>query len=179
MEPAGAFTELDGEPVYRISAFHRLPPFLINLPSDTALWMYVASSGGLTAGRTDPDGRLFPYETVDRPFDAHHPTGPVTQIRVRRDSREVIWEPFAEAGAHDPEIERNLYRNPPGNRLTFEEIHHRLGLAFRYGWSMCDEFGLIRTAGLENRGGQWAHVAVLDGLRNVLPFGAPLRLYPQ
>ena len=178
--PTGGFLVRDGEACYRIAGYHRMPPFLMSLASDTDLWMFVTSGGGLTAGRVDADGALFPYLTVDQLHDAHHHTGPVTLIRVRRDGAgPVLWEPFTAAGDDDPAIERNLTKNATGNRLGFEEIHRDLGLAFRYDWCACDAFGWVRTATLENRGAGIARVAVLDGLRNVLPFGAPLAIYQR
>jgi len=178
--PSGAFVPLDGEQAYRISAYHLLDPFLVNLASDTDLWMFIASSGGLTAGRVNADGSLFPYLTSDRLYDAHHHTGPLTLIRVERKAGAArLWEPFSEVAAADCGIERNLYRNSSGNRIVFEEIHHDLNLAFRYSWAGCDEFGWVRTAALENLGGVSARTRVLDGLRNVLPWGAPLVLQQQ
>jgi len=171
---------LDGELHYRIASFSRLAPFLVSLASDTDLWMFVASGGGLTAGRNDADGSLFPYLTVDRLHDAHHHTGPLTLIRIEhaRDAF-VVWEPFAEAAAENPRIERNLYKNIIGSRLVFEEINHELDLTYRYSWSACDEFGWIRSSMLENRGASPIRATVLDGLRNVLPHGAPPSLYQQ
>lgn len=176
----GRFVELDGETYYRISGFHRLPPFLMTLPGDTDLWMFVASGGGLTAGRVDPDGSLFPYRTVDQLHEAHHHTGPITLIRVRgEDGDSEIWAPFAEFEIAPPQVERNLYKNATGNRLVFEEIHHGHGLRFRYRWAASDEFGWVRTATIQNRGQQAVRVTLLDGLRNVLPYGAPLSLYQR
>ncbi len=177
---SGAFTVLDGEPVYRIAAHDRLDPFLINLASDTDLWMFIASSGGLTAGRVDADGSLFPYLTSDRLYDAHRHTGPITLMRVAPASRSSrLWAPFADRAAGRRRIQRNLYKNFSGNRIVFEEVHHALGLAFRYRWAGCDEFGWVRTATLENRGKEPVRIRLLDGLRNVLPWGAPLGLYQQ
>ena len=83
-EPAGGFVSFDGEPYYRISGYDRMPSFLMAVASDTDIWMYVTSTGGLTAGRVDPDGCLFPYETADKLEDAHHHTGPVSLLRVRQ-----------------------------------------------------------------------------------------------
>jgi hypothetical protein len=174
----GSFVVLDGEDYYRIAAFHRLAPFLMSIASDSDLWMFIASEGGLTAGRVDADGSLFPYQTVDQLHDGHHHTGPVTLIRIEPTSGSpVLWEPFALTDPQDAPIERNLYKNTIGNRLVFEEINHDLGLAFRYRWSGCDEFGWVRSATLENRGSTPIQATVLDGLRNVLPHGAPLALY--
>jgi len=165
---------------YRISACHRLEPFLVTLASDSDLWMFVTSGGGLTAGRVDADGALFPYRTVDQLHDAHHETGPLTLLRIADPHGEpILWEPFGEASAENPAVERNLYKNATGNRLVFEAIDHGRGLAFRYRWAACDEFGWVRSATLENRGPALVRVDVLDGLRNLLPFGAPLGLYQQ
>ncbi len=178
--PAGAFVSLEGEEYYRISAYHRMKPFLVSLASDSDLWMYVGSGGGLTAGRVDPDGSLFPYLTVDRLHDAHHHTGPLTLIRVKgRDGKDILWEPFSETSANDSAVERQLYKNAAGSRIVFEEFNGELGLVFRYAWSGCEEFGWVRTATLENRGDSPLKATLLDGLRNVLPHGAPLSLYQQ
>ncbi|MBN2170100.1 MAG: hypothetical protein JW819_02125 [Candidatus Krumholzibacteriota bacterium] len=178
--PDGGFVRLDGEEHYRIAAYHRLDPFLMSLATDTDLWMFVASGGGLTAGRVDPDGSLFPYLTVDQLHDAHHHTGPVTLIRAARGgAAPVLWEPFSEANAEHPAVERSLSKNALGSRLVFEEVRHDLGLAFRYAWSGCDDFGWVRTATLENRRAAPVRIELLDGVRNVLPHGAPLHLYQQ
>ncbi len=180
MVATGGFVDLDGETSYRISSYHRMAPFLVSLASDTDLWMFVTSGGGLTAGRIDAEGSLFPYRTIDQLHEGHHHTGPVTLIRVAGDrGKHTLWEPFNEANAENPAVERNLYKNIIGNRLVFEEINHDLGLAFRYQWAGCDEFGWVRTATLANLGPTPVQAALLDGLRNILPYGAPLSLYQQ
>ena len=116
--PTGEFVTRDGETYYRISAFHRLDPFLMTLASDTDLWMFVTSGGGLTAGRVDPDGSLFPYRTVDQLHEAHHHTGPITLIRVdQEDGGFILWKPFSTSVADSPDLDRNLYKNTVGNRL--------------------------------------------------------------
>jgi len=179
-EPTGGFISVNGEAYYRISAYQQMPPFFMTLASDTDLWMYIASSGGLTAGRVDADGSLFPYETVDKLYDGHHHTGPITLIRVPAGEGSAgLWEPFTELSGTEHRIERNLYKNIIGNRLIFEEIHHDLKLAFRYRWASCEEFGWVRTATLTNLGRQTTRLSLLDGLRNILPHGAPLALYQK
>jgi len=152
----------------------------MSLANDTDLWMFIASGGGLTAGRVDADGALFPYQTVDRLHDAHYHTGPITLFQVETpDGDVVLWEPFNPAGADNAAVERNLYKNINGSRLTFEEIHHDLDLTFRYSWSGCDEFGWVKTSKLENGSTCAVRTFLLDGFRNVLPYGAPLSLYQQ
>ncbi len=164
----------------RIAGHDRMPPFLMSIPSACDLWMFISSAGGLTAGRVDPDGSLFPYDNVDRLHDGHHHTGPLTLLRVRRGSGPaVLWQPLTAPGPDGARIERNLAKNLVGNRLTFEEVHHDLGLVYRQRWAASDEFGWVRTVTLANLGPDEVSIDVLDGLRNVLPHGASLALYQQ
>ncbi len=175
--PVGELVRFEGEDYYCISSYQLMPPFLMTLASDTDLWMFVTSGGGLTAGRVDADGSIFPYETVDKLHHAHHHTGPITLVRPRRaDGKVSLWEPLSQKRP-GPGIERNLYKNATGNRLVFEEVDRVLGLAFRYRWAGSDEFGWVRTATLENRGTSAVAVELLDGLRNVLPYGVSQALY--
>ena len=179
-QPSGGFVTLDGDAYYRIAAYDRMRPFFMSLATDTDLWMFVASGGGLTCGRVDAGGALFPYDTVDRLHDAHHHTGPITLLRLTgEDGRAVLWQPFAERHDLGDGRERNLYKSTGGDRLVFEEIDHGLGLAVRAAWAGCDEFGWVRTVTVENRRAERRAIEVLDGLRNVLPFGADLALYQQ
>ena len=168
----------DGESWHRIHDFDRMPPFLISLPSASDLWMFVSSGGGLTAGRVDADGALFPYETVDKLHDAHHHTGPVSVLRVQRpDGTEVRWEPFLAERDAEGVVERHLDKSHAGDRLAFEEVHHGLGLALRARWAASERFGWVRTVTLENRGRTAVRIEVMDGLRHLLPSGVPLGLY--
>ncbi len=174
----GGPVELEGREFLCIRGYAAMPPFLMAVPSDTDLWMFVSSAGGLTAGRADPDGALFPYVTVDELHDAHHHTGPVTLLRVRRaGAGERAWEPFSARPGAAGSVESNLYKHPLGAPVVFEEAHHELGLCFRHRWAACDAFGHVRTAELVNTGSRPASVTILDGVRNVLPFGVPLALY--
>ena len=176
--PTGEFVELDGQMHYRIASYDRMDPFLISVPSDTDLWMFITSGGGLTAGRVDPDGSLFPYCTVNQLHQGHHHTGPLSLFRVELENgQSVLWEPFISASKQTQGIERSLLKNVTGSRLVFEEINHDLGLIFRYAWSACDAFGWVRSATLENTGSANLRISILDGLRNILPHGAPLGLY--
>lgn len=174
----GGLVPFEGQEFLGIGCYRELAPFLMSIPSDTDLWMYLSSAGGLTAGRADADGSLFPYVTVDQLHDAHHHTGPATLLRVRRPGAdEETWEPFATGPGSGGMVEGNLYKHPLGTPVVFEEIHHGLGLVFRHRWAACDAFGHVRTAEIVNILPTPATVTLLDGLRNVLPFGAPLALY--
>ncbi|MDX1572190.1 MAG: hypothetical protein R3200_17030, partial [Xanthomonadales bacterium] len=58
---SGEFVDLDGERFYAIRNVDRMKPFFISVISHDDHWLFVSSSGGLTAGRVSPDTALFPY----------------------------------------------------------------------------------------------------------------------
>src|SRR5215212_7372028 len=58
---AGALVESGGETFYRVTNVDAIPPFLMSLTSAADHWMFVSSTGALTAGRISPDRALFPY----------------------------------------------------------------------------------------------------------------------
>lgn len=175
--PTGALVLLDEREYYCITGYDSMPPFMMSLGSDSDLWMFVTSGGGLTAGRVDVEGSLFGYETVDRLHDSHHHTGSLTLIRVKRDDgHDVLWQPFPATEDGTLGEERNLYKSVTGTRLIFESVNHDLGLRFRYRWAGSDKLGWVRTVTLENMGMRRVDVEVLDGLRNIMPSGVPLSL---
>ena len=90
----GGLTEDHGIEHYRIDGTERMDPFLMTVVSDTDLWMFVSSTGALTAGRIDADHALFPYETDDRLHRAAGLAGPVTMIARTIGSDRVLWRPF-------------------------------------------------------------------------------------
>ena len=179
---SAASSSWTARPHYRIAAYDRLDPFLMSLPSDTDLWMFVASGGGLTAGRVDPDGEPVPLRDrrrAPRRPPSHRAGDAGPRLRAA-DGAAMRWEPFAEAGAEDRAVERNLYKNvarqPPRLRGDRPRPGPRLPLPLG---------GLRRVRlGAHRRRSRTAAprpcaLDLLDGLRNVLPFGAPLALYQQ
>jgi hypothetical protein len=166
----GEWVERDGERFYKIANYHTMPPFLMSVVSGYDHWLFVSSTGGLTCGRRDPGNALFPYCTDDKVHDACETAGPKTVLLAERGGRTMLWRPF-EPGPFVYDLERNLYKNVPGNKLVFEEINHDLGLAFAYTWTSGNRFGFIRKSRLLNTGASEVRVEVLDGLRNLLPYG--------
>jgi hypothetical protein len=175
-EPVGTLVNAFGGRYYRITHADRLPSFFMNVVSSSDLWLFLASNGGVTAGRVDAENALFPYQTVDRVYDSAGINGPVTAFWVEAGAGPVLWEPFARRTAAHAGVIRNLYKSVEGDRVWFEEINPVVGLAFRYGWSTSELHGFVRRCELENLTDQPKSVRVLDGLRNVLPAGIPLRL---
>lgn len=175
-ESRGTLLNIFGGHYYRISNSDRLPTFFMNVVSSSDLWLFLASNGGLTAGRIDAEHALFPYQTVDRIYDSAGQVGSVTACWVGSGHQRTFWEPFSRRTAGPDGITRNLYKSIEGDRVWFEEINPALGLAFRYGWSTAEEHGFVRQCEIENLGGAPVSIRLLDGLRNLLPAGIPLRL---
>ncbi len=173
----GDYVLLDGEDYFRIANNHLMPDFFMSLVGASDHWMFISSSGALTAGRRDPDLALFPYAPDDQIETARAVTGPCTLVRVttseasERDDRSELWEPFALHSAGAARFHRNLYKTPLGNKLVFEEINESLHLGFRYRWAFSRRFGFVRSCRLENIGREPCSLELLDGLKNVLPYG--------
>jgi len=175
----GELVSLDGEQYFRIANSHRMPDFFMSLVGASDHWMFVSSCGALTAGRRDPDQALFPYASDDQISAARATTGSTTLIRTPsedRDGRPRVWSPFA-PDADGPDLRRNLYKTPLGNKLVFEEIDESLQLVFRYRWTFSRRFGFVRSCRLENTAREPRSLDLLDGLRNVLPWGVGSEFY--
>lgn len=171
-EPKGSLFVEDGLEWYRIDHYDRLDPFLIHVINPHNQWLFVSSTGALTAGRHSAEHALFSYETEDRLHRRGGRSGPITLVRIEETGE--VWEPFA---LHAPEgqVYRSIAKTTAGDRLRFEEHNPKLGLTFRYTWSMAEGFGLVRYCELVRDGCLPAvEVQMLDGLLDVLPGGVEL-----
>ena len=165
---AGGFLDLLGEKFYKIENYDQMPPFFMSLVSSTNHWLFISSTGGLTAGRVDPENALFPYYTEDKLTENTENTGAKAIFLVQRGTKTWLWEPFSIRQAGQYDIQRTIYKNVTGTTLIFEETNDDLKLTFRYAWRTSDRFGFIKTSWLNNEGGA-CQVAVLDGIQNILP----------
>lgn len=171
---SGEFTDIAGERFYVIRNVDRMAPFFISVISNVDHWMFISSTGGLTAGRISPATALFPYVTVDKVHDSAAHTGSKTILRVTRGGVTQVWEPFNGAHFGRYATSRNLYKNVLASKLCFEEINHDLKLAFRYTWASSDDYGFVRQCELQNLDDKSVSAELLDGLQNILPAGTPL-----
>jgi hypothetical protein len=169
--------EFDGERWYTVADVDRMEPFLMSLVSDGDCWMFVSSSGALTAGRGDATQALFPYVTDDRLHAGAGQVGPVTRLRVLVGGEEILWIPFDARPA--PGARRFVSKSVVGDSVMFEEHRADLGMRFRYRWSTSAAHGFVRTASLQNTGSGPVRVAVLDGLLDLLPYGLEPTLYQR
>ena len=172
-EVSGEFLTLEGERYYAIRNVDRMPPFFMSLVSSSDLWLFISSTGGLTAGRVSPETALFPYVTVDKIHDSNPHTGSETLIVATAERKRHAWEPFNREHDGRYSTTRNLYKSVLGNKLCFEEINHDLKLGFRYWWLTSDRYGFVRRCELSNLGSERQEVQLIDGLQNILPAGTP------
>ncbi len=171
--PTGiTMVDLYGRRFHRIPGYDRMPPFFMTLVSSSDVWLFISSTGGLTAGRVDAEHALFPYYTDDKVTESAGRTGGLTLLRVTPAGGEPRhWQPFAQLRPGDPAVERTLYKDVLGTTLMFEEIRPDLGLRFRVRWETSARYGVVRTCELTSLTEGPCAVELLDGLVNVLPAG--------
>ena len=169
----GKFINMEGERFYAIRNIQNMSPFFISLISDSDHWLFVSSTGGLTAGRVSPETALFPYAPVDKIHESIGNTGCKTMLQINKHGQDFKWDVFNKDFNHPYQISQNLYKNILGDKVCFEEINHDLELAFRYTWTTSDQFGFCRQCELINLAEQDVLVKMIDGLQNILPAGTP------
>ena len=167
----GEQMKIDGESFYKISNVNGMRPFFMSIVSHSNHWMFISSTGGLSAGRKDCDSALFPYYTDDKITDSFETTGSKSIFLVEKNSQTFLWEPFSMRHVSLYKISRNLYKNAFGNKVIFEEINHDLEVSFTYEWNSTDRYGFVRKSLLSNAGTSQVKVQFIDGIQNVLPFG--------
>jgi hypothetical protein len=170
-DPAGQFVTRDGRRLYEITHVDQMPPFLMTVVCDADLWLYISSSGGLTAGRVEPARCLFPYETSDRLDEAGGINGAITLIRLPDGT---LWRPLLDRHIGEDRI-RRLLRTPVGDAVVFEEVDHTTGLTFRAEWALSATYGIVRQCTLELAADAApVDIEILDGLLNVMPADVPI-----
>jgi hypothetical protein len=145
--------------------------FLMTVIGASDHWLFVSSTGALTAGRESAQHALFSYETEDRLHRAAGQVGPYTVIRARRGDAVTSWRPFdprvPPAGAG---VTRRLAKRTLGDELTFSEHHHALGLTFSYTWSLSEAHGFVRRCVLTlDPDAPTTQISLADGLLAILP----------
>ncbi|MBN2116845.1 MAG: hypothetical protein JW730_09750, partial [Anaerolineales bacterium] len=165
----GEFVDMLGGKFYKIENYDGLAPFFMSIISCSNHWLFISSTGGLSAGRASAEQSLFPYYTDDKLTESSENTGHKSILLVTRGERTSLWEPFSERYKGNYRIERNLYKNVAGTALVFEEHNFSLGLSYRYAWRTSDIFGFVKTSWLLNSGDSRCQVEFLDGIQNILP----------
>lgn len=165
--------EIGGEPYFKISNSDAMRPFFMSIVSNSDHWMFIASNGGLSAGRRNAEYALFPYYTDDKITESADITGSKTILCIHKNKRTQIWEPFSDRSEGRYLVRRNLYKNIYGNKLLFEEVNLDLEISFRYQWCNSERFGFIKQSTITNLSSQRLVIEVLDGMQNIMPYGVP------
>ncbi len=153
-----------------------MQPFFMSIVSGSDHWMFISSTGGLSTGRANAESALFPYYTDDKITENWVNTGPLSILQVTRKGKTFSWEPFSTHYEGLYRLERNLYKNIYGNKLIYEEINRDLRMTYRYAWRTSEKFGFVKTTWLKNATETACQVNLIDGLQNLLPFGATTAL---
>lgn len=167
----GRFTQIGDEKFYEIDGYDSMLPFFISLASDSNHWMYISSSGGLTAGRINSDNALFPYYTDDKIHESAEVTGSKTIIQVSKNGKVYLWEPFSNRYQGIYSIRRKILKSVIGNKIIFQEQNLDLELTFCYSWMNSDRFGWVKKSWLTNNSNQSLGLYFIDGIQNILPYG--------
>ncbi|MDT0540400.1 hypothetical protein [Croceitalea sp. P059] len=162
---------INGETFYMISNIAAMRPFFMSIVSDANHWMFIASNGGLTAGRKNSDYALFPYYTDDKITESFEITGSKSIYIIQVDGKRKVWEPFSDRYTGVYQYTRNLYKNEYGNKIIFEEVNHDLGLTYQCHWNTSNKFGFVKRSKLINDSESNIEVKVLDGIQNIIPYG--------
>jgi len=165
------YIQINQEGYYKITNSDALRPFFMSIVSDSNHWMFIASNGGLTAGRKNNNFALFPYYSDDKIVEYFDITGSKSIFRVHQQGSKRIWEPFSNRYTGVYAITRNLYKNEYGNKILFEEINHDLQLRFQYSWNSSNKFGFVRKCKLLNESKESVKIELIDGIQNALPHG--------
>ncbi|MEO9474765.1 MAG: hypothetical protein ABJG41_04510 [Cyclobacteriaceae bacterium] len=168
---SGDFVRIENEEFYKISAYDHMRPFFVSLVSHSDHWLFLSTTGGLSAGRTNANSALFPYYTDDKIEDLSDTIGSKTILRVSKDGRTYLWEPFSARFEGAYALHRNLYKNLTGNKIIFEEHNTDLNLTFRYSWMFSEKYGVIKKSSILNEGAESLEIEILDGLQNIVPYG--------
>lgn len=172
----GSYQTLFGERYYVIDNYDHIPPFFMTLVSASNHWLFISSTGGLSAGRVSAETALFPYYTDDKLTENAENTGSKTLMHVTKGGKTYLWEPFSQRQEGLYQLERKLYKNVLGDKLMFEEHNLDLRLRYRYGWQTSERYGFVKGGWLENTSDEACDVLLLDGLQNILPHGASTAL---
>lgn len=167
----GALVDMNEESYYKISNSDQMRPFFMSLISSSNHWMFISSNGALTAGRKNSDFALFPYYTDDRITESLETAGSKTILKITKEGKTYLWEPFSKLHAGLYDTSQNLSKNEYGNKIVFEEINKDLGITYRYQWTTSDTFGFVKKATLINHNEEDVAISILDGFQNILPYG--------
>ncbi|ONI39082.1 hypothetical protein AN639_10615 [Candidatus Epulonipiscium fishelsonii] len=166
MNTQGNFVTINETEYYKITNSQNLSPFFIQVASSSDIWIFLSSSGGITAGRKNSSNNIFPYTTNDR-LNMDYDTGSKTIVKVNN----KIWLPFEQFGTTKYDITRNIYKSCYSNSIILEEVNNDLQLSYSCKYETSEKYGIIKTSKIVNLSEEPQNIDILDGLMNLLPYG--------
>ena len=167
----GKQIKIKNENFYKISNVNKMRPFFMSIVSNSNHWMFISSTGSLSAGRKNSEFALFPYYTDDKITESSEITGSKTILIIKINGKKYLWEPFSDKYSGIYNISRNIYKNTIGNKVIFEEINHDLNIEFSYQWNSSNKFGFIKKSFIKNNSKENVSINLIDGIQNILPYG--------
>ena len=165
----GEYVAMLDDIFYKIKNYDAMAPFFMSIVSSSNHWLFISSTGGLSAGRVSAEQALFPYYTEDKLTENSENTGHKAILLITRGQRTSLWEPFSERQSGNYHVERCIFKNVAGTAVVFEENNLSLDLTYRYAWRTSDTFGFVKTTWLQNSGNSSCQIELVDGLQNILP----------
>ena len=169
---------IDASDYLHLPAVDQMAPFLMNVVSNSDVWIFAGSNGALTAGRRNADRALFPYQTADKLLEQPQAAGLFSSWWVTLDGQTERWEPWRTDPAPD-DCRRTLSKHVCGTSVVYEETHTRLGLRLTQQIEASDDFGLVRRCRLANLGAETVSLRGLDGWHHLLPPGVSQETYAR
>ena len=91
---SGEFVSILGDVFYKIKNFDSMPPFFMSIVSSSNHWLFISSTGGLSAGRVSAEQSLFPYYTDDKLTENNENTGSKVILLITHDDRTSLMGTF-------------------------------------------------------------------------------------
>jgi hypothetical protein len=166
----------DQEGRYILRDFDRGRPFSSFLPGIAGplgipMWVFYVNRGQAIAsfGVENKDNPIMEFEPANKAYQTTPYTGFRTFLKLKRDTEEVLYEPFAPGNAGD-----DLQMCIGMNELELQASSHMHDVQSRllYFTLPGEPFaGLARQVTLTNTGNEPLAFEILDGMARVMPFG--------
>ena len=127
---SGSEVTIGNELFYKICNVDAMRPFFMSIVSNSNHWLFISSSGGLSAGRKNSNHALFPYYTDDKITESSEYSGSKSIFLITNSSITSLWEPFSKRHQGIYNVTINLYKNIYGNKHIFEEINAEVVVYF-------------------------------------------------
>src|SRR6056300_447977 len=88
----GKQIRINNENFYKISNVDKMRPFFMSIVSNSNHWMFISSTGSLSAGRKNSEFALFPYYTDDKITESSETTGSKTILILKINGKKYLWE---------------------------------------------------------------------------------------